>query len=692
MRTILIKSFITATAVITPGLGHTQEYEEGHPIPEIIVTADPLSSVDTHYAKPVDVITTEELKRRDIRNIGELVSREPGVSASDFGAAVGRPVIRGMSGGRVRVLENGIGTMDASTISADHAVASEPLFANQVEIFRGPSTLLYGSGASGGLVNISTDRILKYVPERPETRILLQYDTAADGVSATGGVSAGSGAVAAHVEGMLRDTNDYEIPGFSESTPDADAQHGTLANSDVETEAISGGLSWVGERGFAGFSVSGLWDNYGVPGGHHHEEEDPVTREEEGVRIDLGQVRYDLQAALELPFPWIDEIRTHWGRNDYEHDEIEPDGEVGTHFSNEELEGRVELIHAPLGAWDGVLGMQYRNRDFAAQGEEAFVPPAGNESVAVFVFEKGDYGAWHLEAGGRYEHDSSENKIQNIEVDFDVWNVSGAAGWEYVAGYQAGLAVTRAQRAPSMEELFANGPHLATNTFEVGSVLLDPETSTNVDLYWHKTEGRVTFSFNLFYNRVSDFIYQRENDLNGDGTADRVEEDFSGNPAEIVDERDALLLVNHVQDDAEFYGLELESEFNIFNDDRGDLHLRIWTDYVRGEIDDGNDLPRITPWRFGASFDYTHGPWSATLDYMRVNRQDSTAALETASPGYDSLDLYAAYAFAFSAAELTVFLRGSNLFDEEMRRHTSFLRDRAPLPGRSALLGLRGTF
>ncbi|HEY7840385.1 MAG TPA: TonB-dependent receptor [Gammaproteobacteria bacterium] len=681
----IINSLIAAAAAITCGAGQAQEYEEGHPIPEIIVTADPLSSVDTHYAKPVDVISGEEMKRRDVRNIGELVSREPGVSTSDFGAAVGRPVIRGMSGGRVRVLEDGIGTMDASTISADHAVTSEPLFANQVEIFRGPSTLLYGSGASGGLVNISTDRILDHVPESPEIRAVFQYDSVADGFTSAGGVSAGKSALALHAEGMFRDTDDYGIPGFSESIPDADASRGTLPNSDVETGAVSGGLSWIGERGFAGLSVSGLWDNYGIPGGHNH-------LEEEGVRIDMAQVRYDLQAALETPFPWIDEVRTRWGRNDYEHDEIEPDGAIGTHFSNDEWEGRVELIHAPIGDWDGVAGMQYRTRDFSATGEEAFVPSAEQESIAAFVFEKGDYGAWHLEAGGRYERNTSDDRRDGRQADFDLWNLSGAAGWEHADGFQLGLAVTWAQRAPSIEELFADGPHLATNTFEIGSPSLDTETSTNVDLYWHKLDGRVTFSINLFYNSVADFVYQRETDLNGDGAADRVEEDFSGDPSEIVDEEDALLLVNHVQDDAEFYGLEFESGANLFNDHRGDLHLRIWTDYVRGRIDGADDLPRITPWRFGAGLDYARGPWSATLDYMRVNRQDSTSPLEAATPGYDSLDVYAGYTFAFSGAELTAFVRGTNLFDEEMRRHTSFLKDHAPLPGRSALFGLRGTF
>jgi len=683
MRAISDRLIVAAAAamVLAPPPARAQEYEEGHPIPEIIVTADPLSSVDTHFARPIDVISEEELKTRDIRSIGELVSREPGVSSSDFGAAVGRPVIRGMSGGRVRVLEDGIGTMDASTISADHAVSTEPIFARQVEIFRGPATLLYGSGASGGLVNISTNRILDYVPDRPEVKALLQYDTASNGFTGAGGVSAGTGNVAMHLEGMLRDSGDYDIPGFGSLTPAPGDRKGELRNSSVETDSMTGGLSYVGDPGFIGISVGRFTNNYGVPGSP-----------EGDIRIDQEQMRYDLDAALETPVPGVKELRTRWGRNDYEHDEIEESGEIGTHFSNEEWEGRFELIHQPLGNWDGVVGLQYRDRDFTAVGEEAFVPPARLESIAGFILEKGDYDDFHFEIGGRYEHQDAESTIRGADVGHDLYSVSGGAGWNYADDYQVGAAITRAQRAPSIEELFADGPHLATNAFEIGSVDLGDETSTNVDLYWHRTGGRLTFSVNLFYNRVADFIYQRENDLNGDGIADRVTDDFSGDPAEIVLDDVELLLLNHIQDDAGFYGIELETNLNLFNDERGDLHLRLWTDYVRGKIDGDDDLPRITPWRVGAGLEFASGRWSATLDYMRVNRQDSTAPLETATAAYDSLDVYAGHSIPFSGTELTVFARGTNLFDEEMRRHTSQLKDRAPLPGRSAILGLRAEY
>lgn len=672
------------------------EYESGHPIPEIIVTADPLGSIDRHLARPVDVIDAEALRSRDMRSIGELVAREPGVSTSDFGAAVGRPVIRGLSGGRVRVLEDGIGTMDASTISADHSVTTEALFAEQVEIFRGPATLLYGSGAAGGLVNIVTRRILDYAPEHPEGRLQFQYDTAAQGYSGAGMLNAGRGPAALHLEGMFRSAGDYRIPGFGERFPDADAEHGRLDNSAVDSGSVGGGLSFIGTRGSAGIALTRYWNEYGIPGGHHHDEEtghaEHVTEEEGGVVIDQDQLRFDLAGQVELPLPGVREVRLRLGRNDYEHAEIEPDGAVATRFDNREWEGRVELLHPTSGAWHAVSGLQFRDRDFSAVGEEAFVPPSQQESIALFALGKGDYGTLHLELGARWEREESSSRERAAGADFGAWSVSAGAGWDYAEDYSVGLALTRADRVPSIEELYADGPHLATNSFELGDPALGLETSLNFDLYWHRTSGRLTWSANLFYNRLADFIFLNELDLNGDGLADRVEADFSGDPAEILTDADELLLVRHVQDDVDLYGLELEVDLNLFNDRRGDLHLRAWTDYVRGRVAGGPDLPRITPWRIGAGLDYRRGRWSLLLDYMRVQAQHSTAPLETHTPGHDSLDLYAGYSLPVTDAELTLFLRASNLFDEEIRRHTSLLKDQAPLPGRAALLGLRVEF
>ena len=671
--------------------------QHSHGVEEVIVTADPLSAVDNHLIQPVQVLTREDLRKRNTSNIGEALANEPGVSSADFGPGAGRPIIRGMGGSRVKILENGISTMDVSTLSADHAVTTEPVFARQIEILRGPATLLYGSGASGGLVNVVNDRILKYVPENLEGELSFDYDTATEGVTGAANINVGTGEFAFHLDAMVRDTDDYDIPGFAEAEPD-EPEQGTLENSSVETDSFGIGASYIGERGFIGFAVSQTSSDYGVPGGHHHEEEEGEEEEEEeegGVTIDMEQTRYDLEAALNQPVPGLRQIKTRWAYNDYEHDEVEGSGEVGTRFNNEEVEGRVEFIHDTFGNgnWDGVFGIQYRDVDFSAVGEEGFVPPSSLDSIAVFIVEKADFGAWHVELGARYESQDAETNA-GVEAEHDSYSLSGGANWEYQDGYKLGISLTHSQRAPNIEELFANGPHLATGTFEIGDPNLDEETSTNIDLYWHKTTGQVTFAANFFYNQVDDFIFLAEQDLNGDGIADRVEEDFDGDPADILDpdEDEEPLLVQQTQEDADFWGFEFQTVVRMFDDNRGTLDARLWADYVQAERDNNVNLPRITPWRFGAGLDYLRGPWYASLDYTRASEQDDTAPLETTTDGYDMLNVHVAYNFKFADTNMSLFVRGSNLFDEEIRRHTSFVKDLAPLPGRSGTFGIRASF
>ena len=712
-----IVPLIVAVAVHAPFL-FADEPVGGTEIPEIVITADPLSEVDAHLVQPVQVLTKEELKTRSIRNIGETVADELGVTSSDFGTGAGRPIIRGLGGSRVSVLENGISTMDVASISADHAVPAEPVFARQVEIFRGPATLLYGSGASGGVVNIVNDRILEYVPESLEGDLLVEYETVSDGMTGAGSVNIGTGNFAIHIDGMLRDTDDYDIPGFAESEPDEhddgdDSGQGVFENSSIETENVAGGLSWVGDRGFVGFAVSRLDMNYGVPGHHHeeehgeegeeenhHEEEEDHHEEEEdhhheeaeegGARTDMKQTRYDFKAAVNRPFAGLRRIKTRLAYNDYEHVELEPSGEVGTAFDNEEVEGRIEFIHDPIGSWDGAFGIQYRDKDFAAVGEESFVAPSELESIGVFVLEKGDFGPWHVDLGARYEHQDTST-ASGEEAKHDLFSVSGGVSWDYAQDYQLGFAVTHAQRAPAIEELYSNGPHLATTTFEVGNPNLEKEKSINIDIYLRKTTGKFTFTANFFYNRIDDFIFLQEQDLNGDGFADRVEEDFDGDPANILpsDEDEEPLLVFQTQDDADFMGFEMEGIARVLDGDRGALDVRLWADYVEGKRSNDIHLPRITPWRFGAGLNYSRGSWYAFLNYIRVNKQDDTAPLETETGGYDTLNIYASYTFKLGESDMTLFVSGDNLLDEEIRRHTSFVKEQAPLPGRSGIFGIR---
>ena len=715
-----------------PPSEHTHTPAGVESIEEIIVTADPLGDVEGHMMRPVQVLAKEELKSRSIRNIGETVANELGVSSSDFGAAAGRPVIRGLAGSRVSVMENGISTLDVANMSADHAVPTEPAFARQVEIFRGPATLLYGSGASGGVINVVNDRILKYVPETLEGDIAIQYETVFDGVNGMGSFNFGTGNFAVHLDGMKRNTDDYDVPGYAELDADeGEMERGVLENSSIETENVSGGISWIGRRGFIGFSVSRLDSNYGIPGSHfhggegeedHHDEEGEEDHDEEegeedhdeeegeeedhheeegeeghggegGARIDLGQTRYDLEADIDEPFPGIHRIRTRWTYNDYNHNELEASGEVGTAFDNDEVEGRVEIIHHPIGIWQGAFGLHYRNKDFAAVGEESFVLPSKKETIAAFLLEKGDLGNWRTEFGARYEYQETSADTGE-ETSHDLFSVSGGVSWDYAEGYEVGLAVTHAQRAPALEELYADGPHLATTTFNIGDTGLGKEKSTNFDFFWHKTAGKLTLTANLFYNRIDDFIFLKEQDLNGDGFADRVEEDFDGDPADILEpgQDGTHLLVAQVQQNADFMGFELEAVVHALHGDYGALDVRLWADYVEGKRSDDVSLPRITPWRYGAGMTYFQGPWYGSLSYTRVNKQNDTALFETPTRGYHDLSLYVSYRISHGDNDVTLFVSAANLLDEEIRRHTSFVKELAPMPGRSGIFGVRVSF
>ena len=722
----------TAGGGTLPPSEHTHTPAGVESIEEIIVTADPLGDVEGHMMRPVQVLAKEELKSRSIRNIGETVANELGVSSSDFGAAAGRPVIRGLAGSRVSVMENGISTLDVANMSADHAVPTEPAFARQVEIFRGPATLLYGSGASGGVINVVNDRILKYVPETLEGDIAIQYETVSDGVNGMGSFNFGTGNFAVHLDGMKRNTDDYDVPGYAELDADeGEMERGVLENSSIETENVSGGISWIGRRGFIGFSVSRLDSNYGIPGSHfhggegeedHHDEEGEEDHDEEegeedhdeeegeeedhheeegeeghggegGARIDLGQTRYDLEADIDEPFPGIHRIRTRWTYNDYNHNELEASGEVGTAFDNDEVEGRVEIIHHPIGIWQGAFGLHYRNKDFAAVGEESFVLPSKKETIAAFLLEKGDLGNWRTEFGARYEYQETSADTGE-ETSHDLFSVSGGVSWDYAEGYEVGLAVTHAQRAPALEELYADGPHLATTTFNIGDTGLGKEKSTNFDFFWHKTAGKLTLTANLFYNRIDDFIFLKEQDLNGDGFADRVEEDFDGDPADILEpgQDGTHLLVAQVQQNADFMGFELEAVVHALHGDYGALDVRLWADYVEGKRSDDVSLPRITPWRYGAGMTYFQGPWYGSLSYTRVNKQNDTALFETPTRGYHDLNLYVSYRISHGDNDVTLFVSAANLLDEEIRRHTSFVKELAPMPGRSGIFGVRVSF
>ncbi|MEM6998820.1 MAG: TonB-dependent receptor [Pseudomonadota bacterium] len=635
--------------------------EEANYLDELTVTARPLGLQSTeHISQPYYILSGDELSKKQSSTVGETLSNIPGVSTNRYSPLASRPVIRGQQGTRVQVLENGISTSDVSTISVDHVTTVDPLQAEQIEILRGPATLLYGSEASGGLVNVVTNRIPQYMPEAFKGNIYSSYNTASlektYALQATGGYEK----MALHLDGIIRDAKNYE------------AESGTVFNTYYDSQNLNIGTSWIDDWGFAGITYGRFDSTHGIPFNPDEPDEQPFLETEQDKISFAGQINESIG--------FFQAIRFQGSYNDYNHVEFEGPGEAGTVFTNEQLQARVELQHQPIGVFNGVIGTQFGYRDVSAVGEEAFLPKTASDSFAFFILEETDISDnLHFEIGARYEYQDTEPDTGS-SVSHDLFSVASGIHWHLNPEIALGFNVGRSERAPAAEELFANGPHLATGTFELGATGLDKEVANNIDLSLAKESGKFQWNVSLFANYLEDFIFFDSVDNNNEGLADEVDED--GNLG------GEFLLVQFQQDDAIFYGFELSSLINIFSDSASRLDLNLFGDYVRAELTNGDNLPRISPARFGAGLDYAYNKLSLGLDLTTVLEQNENAALETETDGYTLLDVNANYDFQV----LSVFAKASNLLDENGRLHTSFIKDRAPIMGRSLMVGITADF
>ncbi len=640
-------------------------------LPGVIVTAPVNQQSEPYWVRPESVVQGDELRRKREAGLGDMLSRELGVSSSSFGPGASRPIIRGQDSSRIRVLESGVGMGDLSVISPDHAVATDTLSASRIEILRGPATLLYGSGTSGGVVNVINDRIPDRLYKSAQGHFEGRFNSALEERSGIFSASGSQGQLSWHIEGAKRKTNDIKIPGRADHS-DPDSGLGVVKNSAIDSSNISVGGSYIGEQGYMGLSVLHLENLYGIPG-------------PEGAKIDMAQTRYGLAGELDNPVNGFRQLKMRVNYNDYQHNELEGSGEVGTRLKNDEVDGRFELWHAPIASWQGALGVQFQRQDFSAKGEEAFVPPTLLHTVGVFVLEQYQWRQWLFEMGGRLEHTHQNPQHTDLSSrDFNLYSVSAGGAWAFVDGYQIDLTATRGQRAPIINALYANGIHVATNTFVTGNQQLGKETSNNFDFSLQKTDGVIKGSINLFYNYIGNYIFQRSRDGNGDGIADRV------NDSGELDIDGAFLVQDFAQTRAHFYGLEAEARVALLPER---LNMRLFTDIVYGKLKNNGNIPRITPQRFGLDLDYVHGNWQGNFNVTRVMRQNRVAVLETKTPGYTLINAELSYRFKRGeTAYHTLFLQGRNLLNEDMRVHTSFLKDVAPLPGRAIVVGIRGTF
>lgn len=673
------------------------EQSESEVIEEVVVIAHPLSAEGLSQAG--QVIEGEALERKRAVSIGETLARETGVHTAQFGIASGRPVIHGLGGARVRIMEDRIDALDVSVTSTDHAVMVDPFIAERVEILKGPSTVLYGSGAIGGVVDVHTGRIPHAVPERSFSGgVESRYDDNTDGTSTAVKLNGGAGNFAWHLDGTWKDGDDYEIPGFAESArlraqegeegeegeEEEEEAYGELPGSAFDSDAIAVGAAYIADWGFIGVSVSQMDSTYGLPGGHGHEHghdeeegeehEEGHDEEEEEMEgnpiLDLEQTRTDLELGVRDPFGPFDSLNVRLGVNDYEHEEIEPSGEVATRFSNEAWELRTELSYN-LENWRGAVGFQHMDREFSALGEEAFVPPVDSSDSGIFWLGERSFGGFELETGlrvGKVEHDPDAGRSE----DFTTFSASLGFVFAPSDEIDVGLIADLSSRAPIGEELYSNGPHLATNSFEIGDSGLDNERAANLAATLRYDGERMRIGATIYYTEFSDFIYAF-------GTGE---------------EEDELPVFQYQQEDARFFGIDAEFEAILASWENGDFRLNGMMDFVDAEVDvSGIDhLPRIPPLRYGLGAEAKLGQLQASVSYLRSTEQDDVSAAELVTGAYEDLRVYLGYDFPVRQGAVRLFVQGMNLTDDEQRRHTSFIKDFAPAPGRRVEVGMRLTF
>lgn len=706
------------------------------PIEFIDVVGAPIHLSAMESALPVSVLGGETLRRHQAATLGDSIEKLVGVHTSFHAKVASTPIIRGLSGPRVLITQNGLDVSDVSRVGPDHSVASEASTAQQIEVLRGPSTLFYGSGAIGGVVNVVDSR----VPTSNDTRgeWLTQYSSVDDQKLGSFNATTGSDDVAFYVDGFYRESNDYEVPVEAELESDEhddeshEESHGDykVANSAEESKGFTLGSSYLFDKGFVGIALEQFNREYGIPGHSHGEEEhddEEHDHEEEAhsddVFADLEQTKVQVLSEIRFDDSIVSGINLRAGYTDYEHAEIEG-GETGTLFKNTTYETRVEILHQPFMEFNGGISLHYKQSDVAAQGSEAFTPPSETEMMAIAIMEERHLGDVLLQLGARAERvslnaenlllpelehseESETNYTRSFYADheFTPMSVSLGAVWDFADGYNTAISLSRSQRAPSASELFSFGPHIGTRSYEIGALfalheedghshveltdeIIDLETANNIDLTLRKTQGDVGFIFNVFYNQVDNYYYQTATGLFADDghDHDHGEEDAHDHGEEA--QSGELPVFIFQTDDVILHGFEAQVAWQVSDE----FNATIFSDLVRARLKDGGDLPRTPPVRLGTQLSYQTARLSAHLDVTRYQSQDKVADFETSTSGYTLVDLSVSYDLPILNDNLSVFFKGNNLTDTEARVHTSFLKDIAPRPGRNLSIGVKGYF
>lgn len=645
-------------------------------VDSVSVTGNPLGVSSDELVVPVSVLSGKELTMRREGTLGETLNGLPGVSATRFGPNASRPVIRGLDAERVKIMQNGVGILDASSLSFDHAVVVDPLIIEQIDVVRGPAALLYGGSAVGGVVNAIDHRIPKEKLEGITGRAEARFGGAESTRNGAAVVDVGNGTFAIHGDVYTRKTSDMDIPGFAVSRRKAEADgiprenRGKLVNSAADADGGALGASLTFDNGYVGLSYARDDNFYG-------------TVAEEEVRIDMKSDRWDFATEFTDLGTAIHRVKFRMAHTDYEHKELEG-AEVGTTFKNRGLEGSLEAGHSAIPLFNGlglngVIGFQFGNTNFEAIGEEAFVPGVNTQNHAVYVYEELPLGvdekAKHkLTFGGRLGHTSVDSKDsanfgpgQNNSFNPNSFALGGL--YSLNENWSATANLSHNERAPAYFELYANGAHVATGQFEVGNSNLKKERSNGVDAQLRWRDGRNSFNFGAYYTRFSNFI----------GLFD------TGN----VDPIDLLPIAEFRAVRAVFKGVEFDGRFSLTDH----LDMTVRGDYVHARDKTNSEyLPRIAPLRLGAGLRYQLGNFSARLDALHAFKQNNTAVNELETSAYTDVSAALAYKLPVPRFHVEVFAKANNLLNEEIREHASFLKDISPAGERSLTIGARADF
>ncbi|MBT2188959.1 TonB-dependent receptor [Sphingobium nicotianae] len=668
-----------------PDTGTQHGHDQDHPEDIVVTAIIPRSHID--ILGGTSVLTAEALVRDMRPNLGETLARQPGVSATSFGPNASRPILRGFSGDRIRLLTDGIGSFDVSATSADHAVAINPLLADRIEVLHGPAALLYGSSAVGGVVNVIDSRIPTRIPPNGyDVQATGTYGSAAEERSLAGktDVSVGGGFVL-HADGTYTRTSDMRVGDFVLAPAVRDAARASgdpkiaaladlkdrVPNTASEGWSYGGGFAYVGSGGSIGASVSQLHNFYGVPVRYST---DPGGTSEH-TRIRMDQTRADLRASVPVDGKFLDEIKLRAGWADYHHDEIEQDGSVGTSFFAQGMEARLELVQARRGGWDGAFGGQMVLRKTSIVGDEKFLPDVDSETYGLFTLQSLDLGDVRFEAGGRFEHNhlfaTADSLLGIPDTDRKFDTLSGSLGLSYAItpDWRAGLSVSRTERAPTADELFARGNHAGTQAFELGDPNFKSERGWGVEGNLHGRGRDYHLTVSLYYNKFDRFIY------------DSIVPDAAclaanhGNPLDFP-------CFAYQQTGAEYYGAEVEGEWTAAKFGDTKLNFDGLADVTRATLKGGAPVPRIPPLRLlgGAALENPH--WNARLEAEHDFAQNRVSGLETATPAFTLVNASLGWKPAMLSNRLSLTLSANNIFDVTARRAASLLKDYAPLPGR----------